>query len=293
MKEIQIGDVTITSIIERDGPWRTFEALFPNRDPVVGYRHLNEMEPFVFDQATKQLVITYQTFVIRTPRHRILVDTCIGENKGYPAPLDFSVQPWMDGFRALGLRTTDIDYVFCTHLHIDHCGWNTKLVDMKWVPSFPNAKYIFHRREYEFWEAETARNGEKMGARGQIWRMNCLPVVEAGQALLVNDDFALDDTIWLSPSPGHTPGHCCVNIQSRGVKAMVAGDIMHHAIQCREPDWSSIFCWDPAISAATRRRILSSVADTDTILMPVHFPGPTAGRVKSASSNFRFQFLSD
>ena len=289
MQELRIGDVTITSIVERDGPWRTPEAMFPAYDKAVGARHLAEIDPVFYDPASGKMMITYQTFVVRTPHHTILVDTCTGEDKGYPAPMDFPKQPWLDGFAAAGLRFEDIDYVFCTHLHIDHCGWNTRLVNGRWVPTFPKAKYIFHKREYAFWEAATARGDQPPG---EVWRMNCLPVVEAGQALLVDDDYMLDDTVWLTPTPGHAPCHCCVNIRSGGQRAVVTGDMMHHALQCREPDWSTIFDWDPAMAARSRRAFLGSVADTDTLLLPVHFPAPTVGRVEADGDRFRYRLIS-
>jgi len=288
MRQIQVGDVTIDSIVERDGPWRTPEAMFPACDPILARQHLAEMDPFVFDAATGKMVITYQTFVLRTPAHTILVDTCTGEDKNYPAPMDFPKQPWLDGFHRLSLGFDDIDYVFCTHLHIDHCGWNTRLLNGRWVPTFPKAKYVFHKREYDAWEAATAR-GE--APPGDVWRMNCLPVVEAGQALLVDDDFALDNLVSLTPTPGHSPCHCCINITSRGQHAVVTGDLMHHPLQCREPDWSTIFCWDPALAAKSRRKFLSSVADTPTLLLPIHFAAPTAGTVKADGGRFRYKFV--
>ncbi len=287
MDQIQLGDVSIASIIERDGPWRRPEDMFPDFDRDIGGQHLAELGPLVYDAASNRLVITYQTFVVRTPRHTILVDTCTGEDKGYPAPMDFPKQPWLDGFAALGLRFEDIDYVFCTHLHIDHCGWNTRLVDGRWVPTFPRAKYIFHKREYVAWEAADAR-GES--PPGTVWRTNCRPVVEAGQALLVDDDFTLDDTAWLTPTPGHSPCHCCVNIRSGGLRAVVTGDMMHHALQCREPDWSTVFDWDNAMAARSRRQFLGEVADTNTLVLPVHFPAPTAGRVEADGRRFRYRF---
>jgi glyoxylase-like metal-dependent hydrolase (beta-lactamase superfamily II) len=192
MKTLRIGDVTITSIIERDGPWRKPADMFPAYNEEVGRRHLAALEPEIFDPATGLMVITYQTFVVRTPHHTILVDTCTGEDKGYPAPMDFPKQRWLDEFKAAGLTFEAIDYVFCTHLHIDHCGWNTVLRDGRWVPTFPRAKYVFHKKEYAAWEAAS-----KQGANppGDVWRFNCEPIVAAGQALLVDDDYALDDTV--------------------------------------------------------------------------------------------------
>jgi glyoxylase-like metal-dependent hydrolase (beta-lactamase superfamily II) len=276
MQQITIGDVSITSIIERDGPWRAPEAMFPEYDPERGRAFLKDLDPVVFDPASGKMVITYQTFVVRTPKHTILVDTCTGEDKNYPAPMDFPKQPWLDGFAAAGLRFEDIDYVFCTHLHIDHCGWNTRLVGGRWVPTFPRAKYVFHKREYAAWEAATAAGANPPG---EVWRMNCLPVVEAGQALLVDDDFTLDDTVWLTPTPGHSPCHCCVNIESGGQRAVVTGDLMHHALQVREPGWFTIFDWDKDEAVRSRRSFFASVADTDTLILPIHFPAPTVGLI--------------
>src|SRR5262249_23269682 len=112
MKQLKVGDVTITSIIERDGPWRKPEDMFVGYDPEVGKRHLKELDAEVYDWASGRMVITYQTFVVRTPKHTVLVDTCTGEDKGYPPPFDFPKQPWLDGFAAAGLRVEDIDYVF-------------------------------------------------------------------------------------------------------------------------------------------------------------------------------------
>ena len=287
MQEIQVGDVTITSIVERDGPWRTPQAMFPAWQPELGNAHLAGLDPVVYDTASGRMVITYQTFILRTPRHTILVDTCTGEDKGYPAPMDFPKQPWLDGFASAGLSFDQIDYVFCTHLHIDHCGWNTVLRDGRWVPTFPNAKYIFHKREYTAWEAADKR-GENLP--GNVWRFNCEPVVAAGQALLVDDGYVLDDMVSLIPTPGHSPCHCCIDIRSRGQRAVVTGDLMHHALQCREPDWSTVFCWDPALAAVSRRQFLASVADTDAVILPVHFPSPTAGRVEADGERFRYKF---
>src|SRR5690242_12993525 len=183
MRQIQIGDVTIDAIIERDGPWRPINNMFPTADLALAKQHLAEMEPFLYDTVSEKLVIPYQTFVVKTPRHTVLIDTCTGEHKGYGPPWNFDTRPWLDGFNALGLNLADIDYVFCTHLHVDHTGWNTKLVEGRWVPTFPRAKYIFHKREYDHWEQQDRAGSDANG----VWRKNCLPIVEARQALLIDE----------------------------------------------------------------------------------------------------------
>ena len=289
MERFAIGDVEIASIVERDGAWRNPLAMYPGAGRELVDEHLRGLPDFVYDAARDLLIVTYQTFVLRTRRHTILIDTCVGEDKpGRGAWLDYPKQPWLDGFTALGLKFEDIDYVFCTHLHVDHCGWNTRLVDGRWVPTFPRARYIFSKREYDFWAAETGKGADPPG---EVWRDSCLPVVEAGQALLVEDDFALDDSIWLTPTPGHSPGHVCVNLQSNGRRALFTGDLMHHALQCREPGWHSCFCWDAEMSNQSRRGILESVTDTDTLVVPCHFPGPTAGHVVSDGDRFDYRFM--
>jgi glyoxylase-like metal-dependent hydrolase (beta-lactamase superfamily II) len=288
MQTLTIGDVTITRIIERDGPWRKPEDMFPSYDSAAGRRYLAELDPVVFDPVSGRMVITYQTFIVRTPRHTVLIDTCTGEDKGYPPPMDFPKQPWLDGFRAAGLRFEDITHVFCTHLHIDHTGWNTVRRDGRWVPTFPNAKYIFHKDEYAYWEAATARGANPPG---NVWTYNCRPIVEAGQALLVDDAYQLDDTFSLTPTPGHSPHHCCVDIRSRGQHAVVTGDMMHHALQCCEPAWSTIFDTDKEQAALSRRRFLGKVAGTSTLVLPIHFPSPTVGRITPAGEGFRYAFV--
>ena len=288
MQTLKVGDVTISSIIERAGPWRKPVDMFPSYDHEVAREHLRTLDPVCFEAASGLMYITYQTFVVRTPKHLVLVDTCTGEDKGHPAPFDFDKKPWLDNFKTAGLAFEDITHVFCTHLHIDHTGWNTKLVNGRWVPTFPNAKYIFHKDEYAYWEQAT-KDGKN--PPGNVWTYNCRPIVEAGQALLVDDTYQLDDTFSLTPTPGHSPCHCCVDIRSKGQHAVVTGDMMHHALQCREPDWSTIFDADRAQAARSRRQFLGQVADTSTLILPIHFPNPTVGRVSADGDRFKYDFV--
>ncbi|MFO1172850.1 MAG: MBL fold metallo-hydrolase [Hyphomicrobiaceae bacterium] len=291
MQALQIGDVTIASLIERDGPWRRPEDFFIGYDAGIARAHLETLDPIVFDAASGRMIITYQTFVVRTPRHLVLIDTCTGEDKGYAAPLDFPKQPWRRAFDAAGLTPEAITHVFCTHLHFDHTGWNTRLENGRWVPTFPNAKYIFHRDEYAHWERVAATGDKPPGpSPDSAWTYNCRPIVEAGQALLVGDGFALDETFRLVPSPGHSPHHCCVEITSKGQTAIVTGDLMHHAFQVREPQWSTVFDSDPAEAARSRRRFFAETADTAKIVLPIHFPAPTAGRLVATPRGFDYVF---
>ena len=288
MQTVNIGDVTIDAVIEREGPWRKPGDFFPDFKKEIWDHYLPTMEIEVFDHSSGLMLITYQTFLIRTPYHTILVDTCTGENKDHPAPFDFpGKERWKNELLSFGLTFKDIDYVFCTHLHVDHTGWNTSLLNGRWVPTFPNARYIFHRKEYEIWERDS-KNNDMLASH--VFKKNCLPIVEAGQALLVEDEYSLDDMVSLLPTPGHSPHHCCVVVQSKGKKAIITGDLFHHAIQCCVPKWSSIFDWDVKQSAISRETFLASVVDTDIILLPIHFPNPTTGFICSAADTFHYKF---
>jgi len=285
MKPVKIGDVRVSSIIERDGPWRAPNIMFPSAT-TEGLKEVMSLVPdFAYDRAKDLLVITYQTFVLRTPRATVLIDTCVGEHQRRPPQLLFDKKPWLDGFAQHGLKFEDIDYVFCTHLHVDHVGWNTRLIDGRLVPTFPNARYVFSRREYEHWKQATEPGFAAV-------HEDCVqPIVDAGQALLVDDAYVLSDELSLVPTPGHSPGHVCVNLKSRGERALFTGDMMHHCAQVIAPDWSSCFCYDVKESAATRWKFYREHVNTDTLIIPTHFPGTTAGHIAKFRDTFEFKFL--
>lgn len=285
MKPLSIGDVRISSIIERDGPWRAPGIMFPHASADEIARVMAQVPDFTYERAKDLLVITYQTFVVRTPRATVLIDTCVGEHQRRAPALLYSKQPWLDGFAQHGLKFEDIDYVFCTHLHVDHVGWNTRLHDGRLVPTFPNAKYVFSRREFEHWKTEP-------GESFQIVFEDCVaPIVAAGQALLVDDAYVLDDHLRLVPSPGHSPGHVCVQVQSNNERALFTGDMMHHCAQVIAPEFSTCFCTDGPASSVTRRRIFTEYGGGDTVFVPTHFPGSTAGYVERSGDTWRYRFV--
>lgn len=289
MRLFEFESVKVSAIIEREGPQRKTQELFPTADAAVARQHFRELEPFVYQPASDRIYNTYQSFLVQFPGRNIIIDTCVGENKARPPHFAvYPKKPWLENLAATGLTVNDIDTVICTHLHVDHCGWNTRLENGRWVPTFPNARYFFAKIEYDYWEEKTRAGFE---LPGRIWTDSCLPIISAGCGELVSMNHDLGDGVWLSPTPGHTPGHVCVNVEKHGQRVVFTGDLMHHAVQCREPDWSSCFCEDPLQSALTRRKFLDEVAGTQTIVVPEHFPFPTAGRVERDGSRYRYRFL--
>ena len=287
MTPITIGDVRISSIIERDGPWRSPGTMFPGITNDSLARGLAEVPDFTYDRARDLLVITFQSFVLRTPMATVLIETCSGEHRRRAPVFLYDKTPWLEGLARHGLTFADIDYVFCTHMHVDHVGWNTRLQDGRLVPTFPNAKYIFARREYDYWK--DVREDEFRF----IFEDCVAPVVAAGQALLVEDDYVLNDQLRLMASNGHSPGHVCIDLRSRGERALFTGDLMHHPVQCVAPDWSTCFCYDRAAAAASRKRVLTEHGGEGTLIIPTHFPGRTAGHAIRYKETWRFRFLGD
>ncbi|MBT5649032.1 MAG: MBL fold metallo-hydrolase [Rhodospirillaceae bacterium] len=285
----QIGEVEIQRVVEFEAPLLDTFAIYPDADAETLARHKSWLEPRLQDPETGLLILAFHTFVIRTPRHVILVDTCGGNDRQRPQKPRYHMNSWpyLENLATAGVQLDDVDFVLCTHLHVDHVGWNTRLVDGRWVPTFPNAKYLFARDEWAFWEEEykTERYTDD-----PYYEDSILPVIKAGSAVMVDGDHVIDDWVRLSPTPGHTPGHVCVHVECGGAQAVMSGDLMHHALQCAEPDWSSCFCVDPAASAATRRELLATHAETPTLVMPAHFPSPGAGRIIEAGDTWRFKF---
>jgi glyoxylase-like metal-dependent hydrolase (beta-lactamase superfamily II) len=289
MQTQTIGDIVVRAIHEKTEPTMPPAEIMSQATPDAIAPHMDWLAPTFLDPATGALILTFQSFVVQTPRHTILIDTCIGNDKERANP-EFHMQtgPWLDNLKTLGLAPEDIDFVMCTHLHPDHVGWNTQLRDGRWVPTFPNARYVFARDEYAYWEAESAAGSERIGL---TFDDSVLPVMEAGQAVLVDHDHQIEDGIWLEPTPGHSPGHVVVHAESGGGHGVFVGDLMHHPLQVPHPDWSTCWCWDLEMSAQSRTRFVEQHTDAGTLILPVHFAGPTAGRIVSDGASQRFAFV--
>ena len=283
-----VGGIVWHRVVETEGPEFAPGFLLPDASPEALAPHRGWLEPRFLDPVSGKLVLAVQSYLLRTSRHVVLVDSCVGNGKErrFHPPWSRRASPeWLDRLTAHGVAPEDVDFVLCTHLHADHVGWNTRLVDGRWTPTFPNARYVFARTELEYWLA--------LNEKGKKYSDGCiddsvLPVIEAGQAEIVAADHALDDEIRLRPSPGHTPGHVCIELASGGRRAVLSGDVCHTPLQCREPGWSAVGCADRAQSAATRSAFLNAHCETDVLVMTAHFPSPSTGYVRRMGEAFDF-----
>ncbi|MDB5500747.1 MAG: fold metallo-hydrolase [Tardiphaga sp.] len=277
-----VGRVRITPIAEMQTVGGT-RFILPQAGP-DDVQRLPWMIPHFANEAGR-LKMTVQSLVLETPAQRIVVDTCLGNDKqGRAVPVWNDLQtPYLEDMTAAGFPADSIDMVLCTHLHVDHVGWNTKLVDGRWVPTFPNAKYVFGAIEYAHWKAHSDRP-----EHAAVFNDSIQPIVHAGRAELVASDEQLTDEITLIPTPGHSPGHMSVLIRSDGEQALLTGDVAHNPVQMAHLAWSSTADSDPVQSAATRHDLFARFADTPTLVIGGHFD---AGHIRRDGEAFQFVAL--
>jgi glyoxylase-like metal-dependent hydrolase (beta-lactamase superfamily II) len=287
-----VGDVGVETVVESPRMAMKYNVMLPAADLAAIEAARSWLEPRFADLAAGELFLAFHTYVVRTPRHTVLIDTCVGNDKQRPRLAAFHQLKtgWLEELRAAGVTPESVDFVLCTHMHADHIGWNTRLADGRWVPTFPNARYVFARTEFE-----RSRSVYEAGAgiddfRATAYVDSVLPVVESGQSLIVESDYALDDHLSLEPAPGHTPGNVVIHLRSQAEHAVFSGDVLHHPIQVTYPEWSAAFCEDPALSAVTRRAFVERYADSPTLVLTAHFSDPTAGRIASDGARWKFMF---
>ncbi|MBI3514500.1 MAG: MBL fold metallo-hydrolase [Proteobacteria bacterium] len=297
MKPQKIGAYEITRVAEIDRMGVDPKFLFGNVTPEIIAANRGWLGP-VFIEPDDKLVLSFHTFVIRTKHHVILVDTCNGNDKRRPSMMawDGLKTPYLENLAAAGVRPEDVDYVMCTHLHTDHVGWNTRLVDGKWVPTFPRAKYLMAKTEFDYFNTVHQSNPPQPVNRGSFID-SVLPIVEHGRAVMVDTDHVLEGAdgngIWLVHAPGHTPGGVQIRVGARDRLAVLSGDIIHHPLQLAEPTLSNPADVDPAVAVKTKLKLMNECADSGLTLLTGHFPDPTAGQVTRHGERFRFRFQGD
>jgi glyoxylase-like metal-dependent hydrolase (beta-lactamase superfamily II) len=277
----QIGDVQVTRIVEVNSHQDPFTMLSAECAPDMGKDYPWLIPHFATPEGIMK--ISFQAFALKTPTKTIIVDTCIGKDRDSEFPIFSHMQSdYLQDLVAAGYEPDKVDIVLCTHLHFDHVGWNTQLVDGKFVPTFPNARYLFSKREYEHWQELRPGNSHVMHFRDAID-----PVVDAGLVDYVAENHQVTPEVSLFATPGHTPHHVSVLIRSRGEQAVITGDLMHHPIQLARPDLPVNADSDKALGVRTRTGFCERFANTDVTIIGSHFCDPTAGRVVSDVKNWR------
>ncbi len=280
MHKWQIGDVRITQLVELTtaslGP-----HLLPQATPEV-LGAIDWMHPFTDDD--NRLLLSIHSLIVESQGQTVMVDTCIGNDKERNYPRWNHMQSdFLERFAAEGFSTDGVDTVLCTHMHVDHVGWNTRLVDGRWEATFPNADYLFAEDEWNHWREEEQEYGPVIEDSVQ-------PIFDAGKAVLVGQAHQVTDEIRLEPTPGHTPGHVSIHITSQGEEAVITGDMIHHPCQIKHPDWSSLADHDGDMAAHTRSGFVERYSDRPVLIIGTHFAGPTAGRIVKDGGSFRLDY---
>ena len=288
----RIGDAVVTRLPEL--LLRDFSTtdLIPEWDATVADQHVAGMVPRCLDAAHQHVVISTHGWLVQTPQHIVIVDTAVGNGKARAmADFDHLQLPWLERLASAGVAPEAVDYVLMTHLHSDHVGWNTRMVEGRWVPTFPNARYVMSRLEQQRLSTIVDRDGPE-APKTAFYTDSVLPVIEAGQAIFVDADGGqpLDGFIF-QPTPGHSTDHMSIGLHADGAYGLFAGDVMHHPIQVYRPEWSSVFSEDKERGRTSRDWALNHMADTGALVFSSHFPASSAGRVTRVAEGFDWMFL--
>jgi glyoxylase-like metal-dependent hydrolase (beta-lactamase superfamily II) len=287
----QVGDVRVTRIIE-------LESAFPPEVMMAGLtqekvQSIAWLRPH-YAGSEGMLRYSVHAFLLESEGRRILIDTCVGNDKPRSGAWDQLKVPFLERLSDAGAPAEAIDFVLCTHLHMDHVGWNTRLVGAEWVPTFPKARYLFGRLEWEHWNNEAHGLGDMpqfvadFAALDVAIQDSVTPIVAAKLHDLVDLDHRITGEVSLVPTPGHTPGHVSVVIRSQGQEAVITGDAILHPVQIADPEICSTFDTDRARAMKTRRDFIRDRVDRNILVLGTHFTTPSGGNIVSGDTGWRF-----
>lgn len=278
----QIGEVVVTKVVEAVFHSQT-EILIPGSSTEFLLANQDWLSPHFIDDEGK-LLISMHSLLIEADGKKIVVDTGVGDD----LPDEFkhmAIQgdKYIQDLEAAGFAPDSVDFVVCTHLHVDHVGWNTKWEGGRWVPTFPNARYVFAKDAVDAWRMP---KGSGLNAHGTVNTVQ--PLLDAAVVDQVDPDHVLTASVRLVSTPGHSHGHFSIEIVSDGRRGFITGDASHHPVQWTAPYWGSKSDIDVDESTHTRQRILDEYLDTDALIMGTHYAGPIAGRLATTSEGIRF-----
>ena len=284
--KIQVGNTVIHRIVEQEAPFFPAFQFFPTLGKELYEENKAWLQPIYFD-ASDRVNLCIQSYLVQTPHHNILIDSCVGNDKPRPTRPFWNLMKsdrFEKSLAATGIGIGDIDFVMCTHLHTDHVGWNTRLENGRWVPTFPKARYVFADRELAFW---TKRQKDDPAACPWI-EDSVLPIVAANRVDIVKSAHAFNDLVTLIPTPGHTIDHYSVRVGKPGTDAIITGDMIHSPLQARYPELGMLADYDSKQAGVTRRELFGKVCDSSTLMCTAHFPSPSSGRVVRHGDGFDF-----
>ncbi len=276
-----VGDTTVTIVVEEQTDHIPPELFFPEATATAVAEHQWLVPDFA--DADGGIGLRIQAFVVQSGERTILVDPCVGNGKTLAMPFwNEQTWPFWERFEAAGFGAEQVDLVVHTHLHADHVGWDTHLVDGAWVPTFPDARHLYTRASLE-WLRDPGGYDD-----ANVLAQSVQPILDAGLADVVAEDLDLGDGLRLAPSGGHTPGHVSVWIESAGETALLTGDFFHHPVQCAVPDWAEIGDHDADEARATRKRMMAEAVQADALVFATHFPTRPVGHVVADGTAWRF-----
>ncbi|NYZ14527.1 MBL fold metallo-hydrolase [Azospirillum sp. RWY-5-1] len=282
----KIGDATVVSIVEYFGPTHQPETVFPEFDRAAFARRAGELPPGHWYPAMDRFVIAIQLWAVLAGPNVIVIDTGVGNGKPRPAArmnrLNTLTASWLE---AAGVTRESVTHVVMTHLHADHVGWNTVFEDGRWVPTFPNARYVMPRRDFDHFKGlhDAGTAGEPSFAD------SVLPVLDAGLVDFIGTEGEVAGCLRIADAAGHTPGQLNYWLHSGGETGVFSADILHHPVQILNPGWNTAFCVLPDEAKATRARFLNEVSDAGALVMPCHFPPPHCGFIRRQGDAFVYE----
>jgi len=285
----RVGDATITNVIEYIGPTHAHEYLFPDMNEGDLERHLDWMAPHHYVPSMRRFVIAMQLWVVHWRDKVIVIDTGVGNAKPRrPVRMNMlsTLTPlWLE---AAGATADKVTHVVTTHLHPDHVGWNTTWTDGRWVPTFPNARYLTPKTDFDL-NHELYAAGDR-GLLLGAFEDSVLPIREAGLMDLIGDGDQIAGCLEVEAMPGHTAGSLHFRLRSGGEEAVFCGDIMHSPLQVAVPGLNSYADMLPELAPATRMRFLERAAERHALVMPVHFGYPHCGYIHGdGQQGYRFE----
>jgi glyoxylase-like metal-dependent hydrolase (beta-lactamase superfamily II) len=292
MSVFAVGRASIARIEETYLPVYPPRDIFPEWNDEIARKHADWLAPNHYDPALGLIKLSVHSWLLQVSGKRFLIDACCGNHKRRPTRPFWNMldTPFLERLAAAGARPQDIDYVMCTHLHHDHVGWNTQLRDGRWVPTFPNARYVISKADFEYYQRLDADPEAAEPVEFGTFRECVLPVVEAGRAELVAGRHQLEEGLEIVPAPGHSAGHVVFKLDSDGAQAVFIGDVLHHLLQVFYPDWNFPKNSNAEQARASRRMVLDHCAANGALMLPCHVGAPFAGHIEATDTGFRPRF---